>query len=54
MSGTVILGTARTPVGRFGGGLAFVKAVALGGTAIAAALELADVDPVELGHLAVG
>ena len=34
MAKTVILGTARTPVGKLGGGLSSLKAVELGGIAI--------------------
>ena len=34
MPKTVILGTARTPVGRLGGGLSSLKATELGGIAI--------------------
>ena len=43
MPKTVILGTARTPVGKLGGGLSSLKATELGGIAIQAALERADV-----------
>ncbi|MDX6721155.1 MAG: acetyl-CoA C-acetyltransferase, partial [Solirubrobacteraceae bacterium] len=38
---TVILGTARTPIGKMGGGLATLDATELGGLAIKAALERA-------------
>ena len=44
MSNTVILGTARTPVGKLGGGLASLEATELGGIAIKAALERAAVE----------
>jgi acetyl-CoA C-acetyltransferase len=43
MSNTVILGTARTPFGKMGGALASQDATDLGGTAIEAALERAEV-----------
>ena len=43
MSKTVILSVARTPVGKFGGSLKDVKATELGGIAIKAALERANV-----------
>ncbi len=44
MSKTVILGTARTPFGKMGGALAAQNATELGGRAIEAALERAEVD----------
>ena len=44
MPKTVILGAARTPIGKLGGGLASLDATELGGTAIKAALERADVE----------
>src|SRR5437763_168205 len=44
MPKTVILSSARTPVGKLGGGLASLDATELGGKAIAAALERADMD----------
>ncbi|MDG4657655.1 acetyl-CoA C-acetyltransferase [Ectobacillus antri] len=45
MGKTVIVGAARTPIGKFGGTLKDVKAAELGGAAIQAALERADVTP---------
>ncbi len=54
MSKTVILGTARTPIGKMGGGLAGVDATELGGVAIEAALERAGVEPEQVQHLIVG
>src|SRR4029077_3060768 len=45
MSQTVILGTARTPFGKVGGGLSSLDATDLGGTAITSALERSEVDP---------
>jgi acetyl-CoA C-acetyltransferase len=52
----VVVGFARTPIGRFGGSLASLPAVALGGAAIRAALERAglaagEVDQVIMGHV---
>lgn len=54
MPKTVILGSARTPVGKLGGGLAPLKAVELGGIAIQAALERADVAPDQVEHVIMG
>src|SRR6059058_453858 len=54
MPKTVILGTARTPVGKLGGGLSTLSATKLGGTAIRAALERADVDPEQVDHVVMG
>src|SRR5256885_4282926 len=54
MPKTVILSTARTPIGKLGGGLASVDATELGGTAIKAALERADVAPEEIQHVVMG
>jgi acetyl-CoA C-acetyltransferase len=54
MARTVILGTARTPVGKLGGGLSTLKPAELGGIAIKAALERADVAPEQVGHVVVG
>src|ERR1700729_3521252 len=54
MAKTVILGAARTPIGKLGGGLSTVDATELGGTAIQAALERADVAPEEVQHLIMG
>ena len=54
MPKTVILGTARTPIGKMGGGLASVDATELGGTAIKCALERADVDPGQVEHVVMG
>ena len=45
MPKTVILGAARTPIGKLGGGLSTIDATELGATAITAALERADVAP---------
>ena len=54
MPKTVILGAARTPIGKLGGGLSTVDATELGGTAIAAALERAEVDPEQVDHVVMG
>jgi len=54
MPKTVILSSARTPIGKLGGGLASLDATALGGTAIQAALERADVAPDEVEHVVMG
>src|SRR3982751_2008161 len=54
MPKTVILGTARTPIGKLGGGLSSMDATDLGGLAIKAALERADVGPEEVQHVVMG
>ena len=54
MSNTVILGTARTPVGKLGGGLSSLQATELGGIAIKAALERAGVEPDQVQHVVMG
>jgi acetyl-CoA C-acetyltransferase len=54
MPKTVILAAARTPIGKLGGGLASVDATELGGTAISAALERAEVAPDEVQHVVMG
>src|SRR5439155_23296851 len=54
MPKTVILGTARTPIGKLGGGLSTLDATKLGGTAIRAALERADVAPEQVEHVIMG
>jgi acetyl-CoA C-acetyltransferase len=54
MPRTVILGTARTPVGKLGGGLSSLRAPDLGGVAIKAALERADVAPEQVQHVVMG
>jgi acetyl-CoA C-acetyltransferase len=51
---TVILGTARTPIGKMGGGLATLDATELGGLAIKAALERAGVAPQDVQHVIMG
>jgi len=54
MPKTVILGTARTPIGKLGGGLASLDATDLGGVAIRGALDRADVDPDRVDHVVMG
>jgi acetyl-CoA C-acetyltransferase len=54
MPSTVILGTARTPVGKLGGGLSSLPATELGGIAIQAALERAAVQPEKVEHVVMG
>src|SRR6478609_6029060 len=54
MPKTVILAAARTPIGKLGGGLSTVDATELGGTAIKAALERADVAPDQVQHVVMG
>ena len=54
MAKTVILGTARTPVGKLGGGLSSLKAVDLGGIAIEAAIERSGVAPDQIDHVVMG
>jgi acetyl-CoA C-acetyltransferase len=54
MPKTVILSAARTPIGKLGGGLASVDATELGGTAIRAALERAEVAPQDVQHVIMG
>jgi len=54
VSDVVVVGYARTPVGRFGGGLASLTAMQLGGRAIAAALEKAGVAADEVGYVVMG
>ncbi len=54
MPTTVILGSARTPIGKMGGGLSTLDATELGGLAIKAALERADVAAEEVQHVIMG
>jgi acetyl-CoA C-acetyltransferase len=54
MPKTVILGAARTPIGKLAGGLCSVDATELGATAIAAALARADVAPEQVDHVVMG
>jgi acetyl-CoA C-acetyltransferase len=54
MPKTVILGSARTPIGKMGGALASLDATDLGGTAIQAALERSGVEPEQVDHVIMG
>src|SRR5437016_10417674 len=54
MPKTVILGAARTPIGKMGGGLASLDARELGGIAISAPLERAGVEPEQVDHVVMG
>src|SRR6478735_6869183 len=54
MPSSVILGTARTPFGKMGGGLSSLDATDLGGTVIEAALERAEVAPEQVEHVVFG
>jgi acetyl-CoA C-acetyltransferase len=54
MPSTVILGAARTPFGKLGGGLSTLDATELGGKAIEAALERAEVGPEQVEHVVFG
>ena len=54
MSRTVILGAARTPFGKLGGALASFDATDLGGKAIVAALERAEVEPAQVQKVVMG
>ena len=54
MPKTVILSAVRTPVGKLGGGLASMDATDLGGIAIEAALERAEVEPEQVEQVVMG
>jgi acetyl-CoA C-acetyltransferase len=54
MPKTVILGAARTPIAKMGGGLSSLDATELGATAIKAALERAGVEPEQVDHVVMG
>ncbi|HLB20565.1 MAG TPA: acetyl-CoA C-acetyltransferase [Solirubrobacteraceae bacterium] len=54
MAQTVILGSARTPIGKMGGGLSTLDATELGSVAIEAALERANVEPEQIDHVVMG
>ncbi len=54
MPKTVILAAARTPFGKLGGGLSPLDATELGGRAIAAALDRAEVTPEQVEHVVFG
>jgi acetyl-CoA C-acetyltransferase len=54
MPKTVILGAARTPIGKMGGGLSTLDATELGAVAIEAALQRAAVEPEQVEHVVMG
>ena len=54
MAGSVIIGGARTPIGKLSGGLATLSAADLGGIAIGRALERAGVDPEAVDYVLMG
>jgi acetyl-CoA C-acetyltransferase len=54
MPKTVILSSARTPVGKMGGGLSSMHPTDLGGIAIKAALERGGVEPEQVQHVVMG
>src|SRR3954465_10697608 len=54
MPRTVILSSARTPIGKLGGGLSTLPATHLGGVVIREALERADVAPDQIDHVVMG
>lgn len=54
MSEVVVIGYARTPIGKFGGGLSSLTAMQLGGHAIAGAVARAGIDAAEVGYVAMG
>ncbi len=54
MAKTVILGAARTPIGKMGGALKTLDATDLGGIAIEAALERSGVSPEQVQHVVMG
>ena len=54
MPKTVILGSARTPIGKMGGSLSTLDATELGALAITAALERAAVEPEQVEHVVMG
>jgi acetyl-CoA C-acetyltransferase len=54
MPKTVILSAARTPIGKLGGGLKSIDATELGGIAIEAALDRAEVAPEQVEHVIMG
>jgi acetyl-CoA C-acetyltransferase len=54
MPKTVILGAARTPIGKMGGGLSTLDATELGAVAIEAALQRSGVEPGQVEHVVMG
>jgi acetyl-CoA C-acetyltransferase len=54
VSEVVVVGYARTPIGKFGGGLASLTAMQLGGHAVAGAVARSGIDAAEVGYVAMG
>jgi acetyl-CoA C-acetyltransferase len=54
MTSSVIVDGARTPIGKFGGGLSSLPAVSLGARAIREALARSGVDPADVGYVIMG
>src|SRR3954462_15644194 len=54
MTRAVVLSAVRTPVGRYGGGLAGVRPDDLAAVAVAAAVERSGVDPAEIEDVYLG
>jgi acetyl-CoA C-acetyltransferase len=54
MDEAVVVGYARTPVGKLGGGLSSLAAVELGGRAVAAALERSGITGDQVGYVVLG
>jgi acetyl-CoA C-acetyltransferase len=54
MPGSLLVSSARTPIGKLSGALATLSATDLGGLAIAAALERAGIDPAEVDQVVMG
>ena len=54
MPGSVIVGSARTPIGKLSGALAGFSATELGGIAIKAALERAGIDAEQVDYVLMG
>ncbi|HET9727884.1 MAG TPA: acetyl-CoA C-acetyltransferase [Acidimicrobiia bacterium] len=54
MAGSVIVGSARTPIGKLSGALAGLSAMDLGGIAIKAALERAGIDAEQVDYVLMG
>jgi acetyl-CoA C-acetyltransferase len=54
MARTVILSSARTPIGKLGGGLSSLPATHLGAVAVREALQRADVVPEQVEHVVMG
>src|SRR4029453_7537820 len=52
--GIFLAAPVRTPIGRFGGGLASLTAAELGGLAAREAIRRAGIDPAEIGHTVFG